>query len=368
MKHTSAIRAVILCLLISLSSHASDLVIEGIEWARDNTYNYYKVKFIISWNSSWNNNRNHDAAWIFVKYSSPAYRIAGYRHARLMSRGHQLLYNHVDKSPSPVFEVPEDRAGVFIYPSSTYRGNIKWTVELALDTAILSDRNFNPNERLIDVFGIEMVRIPEGSFTLGDPDTAAYRNYALYRSDANGKPAGLWTVASEQQSIPIGPEVDKLYYYSQEKIYQGDQKGIIQDSFPKGYHEFYVMKYETTQGQYADFLNSISSAASQARANFGGKGYEQYRGTIKIDNGKYIATARSRPCNYFSWDDACAYADWAALRPLTELEFEKACRGNSKPLSHEYPWNSNSKNKLLRTVNSEGDLVCLTGISEAQLK
>ena len=361
------IAASLLCFMVSFHTKASDLSIEGVEWARNSAYNHYKVKFTLSWNNSWYNTRNHDAVWIFIKYATPSYRQAGYRHARLMNKGHQLLYNHIGKSPSPTFDVAEDQTGLFIYPSSAYRGNLQWTIELALDTTILSERNFNPNDRLIEVFGIEMVHIPEGAFTLGDPDTAAYRNYALYKSDEHGRPAGLWTIASEKDIITVGPERDKLYYHSQEKIYQGDQKGIIPASFPKGFQSFYIMKYETTQGQYSDFLNSISSSATHARANFGGKDYEQFRGTIKLENRKYLATSRNRPCNFFSWDDACAFADWAGLRPLTELEFEKACRGTSKPMIHEYPWNTNSKNKLMRVVNSDGDLVWLGGLREADL-
>lgn len=353
--------------MICIHANASDLKIEGVEWIRDNAYQSYKVKFTLSWNNGWHNNRNHDAAWIFVKYASPPYRQAGYRHAKLMAKGHSVLYNHVSKSPAPAFEVPADQYGLFVHPSGTYRGNIQWTIELALDTSILHERNFNPNERLLEVFGIEMVKVPEAAFTLGDGDTAAYRNYALFNSDENGKPAGLWTVSSEQTPIPVGPGRDKLYYHSQERIYQGDQKGIIPAAFPKGFQGFYIMKYETTQGQYADFLNSISNNATFARANFGGKGYDQFRGTIKMENGKYIAGSRNRPCNFFSWDDACAYADWAGLRPMTELEFEKACRGPSKPIAHEYPWNTNTKDHLFRTVSQDGELVWLNGLKESEL-
>ncbi|MFM9143563.1 MAG: SUMF1/EgtB/PvdO family nonheme iron enzyme, partial [Bacteroidota bacterium] len=41
--------------------------------------------------------------------------------------------------------------------------------------------------------------------------------------------------------------------------------------------------------------------------------------------------------------DVCAYLDWAGLRPMTELEFEKACRGTVTPVSGEYAWgNTNS--------------------------
>ncbi len=367
MRHIFSLLAVITSLLIPFHTKASDLSIEGVEWIRDNAYHHYKVKFTLTWNNSWNNNRNHDAAWIFIKYATPSYRQAAFRHARITNEGHQLLHNHIPKSPSPGFEVPGDGTGIFIYPSTDYRGPLRWTIELALDTSILSEQNFNPNDRLLEVFGIEMVYIPTGAFTLGDPDTAAYRNYALFTSDGNGRPAGLWTISSEHEAIPVGPDRGKLYYHSQTTIYQGDQKGVIPPTFPKGYQAFHIMKYETTQGQYADFLNSISSAATHSRANFGGKGYEQFRGTIKMENGKYVASSRQRPCNFFSWDDACAYADWAGLRPLTELEFEKACRGTSKPVAHEYPWNTSNKNKLMRVVNNDGDLVWLNGLKESDL-
>lgn len=37
--------------------------------------------------------------------------------------------------------------------------------------------------------------------------------------------------------------------------------------------------------------------------------------------------------------DGAAYADWAGLRPMTELEFEKACRGTgAQPTDYEYAW------------------------------
>ena len=40
--------------------------------------------------------------------------------------------------------------------------------------------------------------------------------------------------------------------------------------------------------------------------------------------------------------DGCAYLDWAALRPMTELEFEKAARGPLSPVAGEYAWGSTS--------------------------
>jgi formylglycine-generating enzyme required for sulfatase activity len=354
--------------LITCSSFvfASDLKIEGIEWSA-NGKDVYKAKFTITWNNSWRNDRNYDAVWVFLKYITPPQNTQ-YRHALLMSSGHRLLQNHYPASPAPVFEIPEDHTGIFIYPSSRYRGNIRWTVELALDTAILHEPNFNPNSRLLNVYGIEMVQIPEAGFTIGEADTAAaWNNYALFIADENGRPGGLWKINSESEPIPVGKEKGKLYYNSQTTIYQGDKKGIISASFPKGFQAFYIMKYETTQGQYADFLNCLSNAATASRANFAGRDYYTFRGTIHFENGKYTATSPGRPCNFFSWDDACAYADWACLRPMTELEFEKACRGPSQPIPHEFPWNTNNKDKLQRVVHTNDELQLLNNLQESEL-
>ena len=40
--------------------------------------------------------------------------------------------------------------------------------------------------------------------------------------------------------------------------------------------------------------------------------------------------------------DGAAYADWSGLRPMTELEFEKACRGNQTPVANEFAWGTAS--------------------------
>lgn len=354
--------------MVCYSAFASDLVIEGMEWSQQANPLQYKVKLTLAWNNSWRNEKNHDAVWLFFKYVAPSYQQAAYRHAKLMSTGHRLLVNHMSGSPNPVIELPEDRVGIFIYPSSKYRGSIRWTVELALDTAILREQGFNPNSRLITAYGIEMVRIPEGPFTIGEADTAfAWRNFSLFISDGNGKPGALKRITSEEETITVGKERGQLYYNAQVAIYQGDQKGIIPASFPKGHHGFYIMKYETTQGQYAAFLNCISNAAATSRGNFGGRDYYSYRGSIRLEKGQYIAGSPGRPCNFFSWDDACAYADWAGLRPMTELEFEKACRGPEQPIPGEFPWNTNNKNKLQRIVNMDDELVLSNGLKENEL-
>jgi formylglycine-generating enzyme required for sulfatase activity len=139
------------------------------------------------------------------------------------------------------------------------------------------------------------------------------------------------------------------------------------------------MKYEITQGQYVDFLNhldrdsqdfltrtNLASGVTSVTNNYvmvvsGGASSPTYRNGIycpssisatdpitfscnlnqsnaenQNDDGHNIA------CNYLEWNDIAAYLDWAALRPMTELEYEKACRGPQSAVPGEYAWGSTS--------------------------
>jgi formylglycine-generating enzyme required for sulfatase activity len=95
--------------------------------------------------------------------------------------------------------------------------------------------------------------------------------------------------------------------------------------------------------------------------------YYEQRGSIFFDGSKYVAKFPNRPCNFISWDDAMAYADWACLRPMTELEFTKAARGIENPLPNALPWGTNSKEKVQRIVDEKGDLVFANGVNESGL-
>lgn len=45
--------------------------------------------------------------------------------------------------------------------------------------------------------------------------------------------------------------------------------------------------------------------------------------------------------NFLGWADYLAYLGWPALRPMTELEYEKICRGPVTPVAGEYAWGTN---------------------------
>lgn len=317
--------------------------------------------FNISWRNSWHNDRNHDAVWIFFKFLRER---SGYVHPLVAQDGHTVTANHGSSNPDLTFEVPEDRSGLFLYPSSNFRGNIDVTVKVFLDAE--SFEKVQTSRAYFEVYALEMVEIPKGGLFIGDSDTASLAFGAMYRSDANGDPKGQFEIKSEDQTINIGQEAGDLYYRNPTQ-YEGDQKGTIPAEFPKGVSPFYIMKYEPTQGQYVDFLNTLADYQSQNRANFGGKHYYSYGGSIGIKDGKYFAEHPNAACNYMSWDDAMAYADWAALRPMTEFEFTKAARGTGKAQAKEYPWGTASKALLQRRTNNARELVMLNGWDESKL-
>ena len=259
------------------------------------------------------------------------------------------------------FEIPKDRGGVFIFAGKNFRGDIECRIKLYLDTASFSSLDLR-ELTYAKVYGIEMVYIPKESFYEGDQDTTAFSFAAAY----DPKTKSPFRIDSEKE-IKIGLENDLYYDAGSAPQYRGDQKGPIPGGYPKGYKSFYIMKYEISQGQYADFLNSIYVQHGAIRANTGGKEYYPGRGTIVLKENTYIAGKPGEPLNSVSWDDGCAFADWACLRPVSELEFVKAARGPGRPVPNDYPWGSSSKEKLKRYFNENGELVFADDLNESQL-
>jgi hypothetical protein len=62
-----------------------------------------------------------------------------------------------------------------------------------------------------------------------------------------------------------------------------------------------------------------------------------------------------------------AFADWAGLRPWTELEFSKAARGPAEPIASDFPWGTASKERLLRRNAADDELVQSGDADESKL-
>lgn len=155
-------------------------------------------------------------------------------------------------------------------------------------------------------------------------------------------------------------------------------------SYPKGFGAFYSMKYEISQGQWVDYLNSLNrnQQISRVATNISGTSITNrfvMSNTATVSNRNGVRCDATIPasgpvtfyndlnangtpnesndgqniaCNFMSSSDMLSYLDWSALRPMTELEFEKACRGTQSPTSHEYAWGTASATAFTGYSNS----------------
>lgn len=326
-------------LLFGINANANNLQISGTSVSGSN------ITFDISWDNSWNTNiapANWDAVWIFVKYQDCSTRL--WAHAGLST----VSGDHTAGSPLQVDAV-SDGKGVFIRRSAFGGGNTG-TVSITLKMTVPAG-TYN-----YKVFGIEMVNAPQGAFDLGDATGAS--TYNSITVNAASQSGGITAAAIGGSSVAVPA------------------------TFPVGYNAFYCMKYEVSQEQYVDFLNSLTYDQQKTRTSYdpispAGTypifGSYAYRNGIRIitpgnnssipavyacdatagvenntDDGQNIAMA------YLSWGDLGAYLDWAALRPMTELEFEKVCRGTAPRVAGEYPWGTTTANIFYSSNVSNG--------------
>ena len=290
------------------------------------------IEFTLSWENSWMVNgvpKNHDAVWVFIKFRECGVTIDEWSHALLSTNMGDHTFGANTTYATPILSTNRfgtgsgHNTGVMIRRNTVGIGDITTqTIQLQIigsSNGIVMDPTL---EYDIKVFGIEMVNIPEGKFFAGD----GMSNYAL------------WQVGS----IPPQPHLIESESSFATYDYSTSYQHTLSDSFPKGYAPFYIMKYEITHGQYVDFLNTITSLQQVNRAYI----YNYYRHDIQYDGLLYFTNSVDRVLNYISFHDLMAYLDWAALRPITELEYEKACRGALNFVQGEWAWGSGALTDL----------------------
>ncbi|MCD4780414.1 MAG: formylglycine-generating enzyme family protein [Candidatus Omnitrophica bacterium] len=337
---------------VPLMARANNLIIEGFEVdSIDTAANTITYVCDVSWDNSWRTTTNNDSVWVFLKYSTDAG--VNWDHASMSLSGTDPM----GFAPPVDFEVvvPNDEKGFFLQRTDLSSGSVsaegvKFVWDYAQDG--LSDDEATASNTINKIFGIEMVYIPEGSFSAGDSSSSS--EYPFKQGSADSDP---WYIQGEE-SITTANVVSDGYYYQSAGVTGENASGdvfLISTSFPKGYRSFYIMKYELTEGQWTSFFNSLSHAAKTNRdiTGFqeGGKNSDSVvdRNTISWDHVdvKSIATTQrpDRPVTYISWTDLMAYADWAGLRPMTELEYEKAARGvDISAVPNEFAWGTASYN------------------------
>jgi formylglycine-generating enzyme required for sulfatase activity len=346
---------IFLFMFVSNFSFANNLNIGSTSFNASNK----TISFTISWDNSWRvttGPSNWDAVWIFVKrqacsttniWASSLLSTTSADHTTSIGSGTNLL----------TVDATSDGMGVFIRRSAltTATGSIgTHTITLKLNAssttspAIVTTDNDN-----FKVMGLEMVYVPQGSFYLGDG-----RANALNFSAGNTPNTALLIGAANQNA---GLGLATVYTSS----FSNGAPSALPASFPLGYNGFYCMKYELGVSAYLEFINSLTYD-QQARklskwsttafpnilnAAITGSNAVSIKvsvpGTFNTIPATFVQGTASyyKPIHELNWQDLASYLDWSGLRPMTEFEFEKACRGNNagtpnNPVANEYPWGS----------------------------
>jgi len=346
----------IVLMLLSLGlyyhSKANEITISNISLANhDEVAATVEVVFDITWKNSWRNDvstgmPNWDAAWIFGRFSirgdsvwqrmvinDDGYTLGTGTPANLTLKPHLSIWSH--------------GIGLLLHRSEVGYGTFTQTgVRFVWDYSVDEPPSLS-NFDLLDIklFAVEMVYIPGGPFYLGsgidDPAAASFYD----NSSPTNSPFRLETDAP----FTIGP--------SAEVNVVGNNTTInIVAGFPKGIQPFYIMKHELSQAFMSGYFSTLNAgmnsnyvfnALELAQQNDIGRTanfFTQTFETFGLDTiYSYQSSRENYPVAYMSWEDAAAFADWAGLRPASELEFEKAARGFSYPaVVNEYPWGTDN--------------------------
>lgn len=297
---------------------------------QDAAAHFSLVGYSIGWENSWRtatNESNYDGAWIFVKYRKA--NTAEWRHATLNATGNT-------QPAGSAIKVSADGKGAWMYRNANGQGAVSWSdAKLRWNYGVDGVNDQDSVE--IRVFAIEMVYVPSGNFYLGSGGTGA----SEFRKGGSGTITPYRVTGAGP--LPVANNDTSLYYTNAGS--GGDLAGPVPASFPNGFNGFWLMKYEASQQQIADFLNHLDAAKASAN-NPGGL------------TGAHPSLTAQQPerAMGISWKILTAYADWSGMRPYTEMEFEKAARGgNINPVANEFAWGNTTIYGLNGVSNSGTD-------------
>ncbi len=314
--------------LLAGSAMANNITVSGIGLTgQDAAANTSQITFNVAWENSWRtstNESNMDGAWMFAKYRKV--NTSNWQHCTLAyGNGTATSAGHIQPAGSEI-RTPSDGKGVWIYRAANGTGDVTYNAgQLRWNYGIDGLQDNDSVE--IRLFAVEMVYVPQGPFYLGSggTETGAFR-----QGTTTGTTVAPYLVTSEA-SITVGNTTNALFYTAISSFpnFTGDATGPIPATYPKGFDTFWVMKYECSQQQYADYLNCLDAASANTRnaASFPGSA------------NAYVPPFPTRAFGGNDDVDLLAYLDWASMRPLTELEYEKASRGAANvPIANEYAW------------------------------
>ncbi len=298
---------------------------------------------------------NWNAAWLFVKFRTAGEDDSLDQHDWETARLSPSASDH-GVPPGAELEATEDGMGVFLFRRADNIGR----GEVTFPGVRLRWPGGGGTSAHVElwVHALEMVFVPEGPFELGDPDGMVGPPGCFLDCDAEPDEHGdtNWVYRVESE--------DEIPTFSEHLDYDGPPRlgwdgsfnsGTMADlpaALPKGFAGLYCMRRQITQAEYCDFINSLRRHAITARFPYGGQG--SYRFTIyKLPNGRRATTRPRRACNWLSWTDGTSFAWWAGLRPMTEPEYEKCCRGSAPAVTNEYAWGSTALETAMVILGDE---------------
>ncbi len=233
--------------------------------------NHVNVKFDLSWDNSWRSAvvpGNWDAAWVFIKY-----RISGgeWHHGTLdTTAGVHVVPAGAELNGTP------DGKGVFIYRSSNGAGSNGWT-NIKLRWKYGADGIPDDGALEVQVLAIEMVYIPGEAYYLGDGNGTSENTGAFHQAATDNTSVQITNTLTRVQTDAGANTLDNTVLTGITGLgikgganggleYTGDAV-IDNPYYPTGCEGFYIMKYEMSQDQYVDFLNSLTRTQQMARVS-----------------------------------------------------------------------------------------------------
>jgi len=239
------------------------------------------------------------ADWIFVKFSTQAGADGTWNHAVMGAGG--------GVGAGANLTVAADNMGVFLNHTASQS---LWASTVTLIWNYAASGALPKQIAVVKVFSISMMKIPSGGFV--------YNVSGIGGNGSNNYGGGAQANVSSVNDLPAGATT----------------------GWPNGYSSFYIMRYEISQGQYAAFLNALpSAAAAPLYEPTVSNGHNMTYASENPYGSMYAAVNPNAAKSYMSTGDVWSFLSWAALRPPTELEFEKASR-DLLPDARGYPWGS----------------------------
>ncbi|MEL6560536.1 MAG: SUMF1/EgtB/PvdO family nonheme iron enzyme [Bacteroidota bacterium] len=345
---------VCICLIISSSALSNNVSVANVRLTNQNvTTDVKDIEFDISWENSWRTSAspaNYDACWLFAKYRLTNSTI--WNHASVSATDG----DHTAPAGSTI-DAMSDGKGLFIFRDADGAGNNSWE-NVRINWTYGLDGLADNDSVEIAVFAVEMVYIPEGGFTLGDGNGTTKSSFSFESFTNNETALSIGTTISETLKTDAAVSIDDATLGTTGIRLDGDggldedNDGVVDHpNFPVGYNAIYCMKYEISQGQYVAFLNTLNS--TQANLLITNQTVDDNRQRISGTGTSWTSIYPERPVR-LGWIELCAYLDWSGLRPMSETEFEKICRGPSVAVLREYAWGSTNVFNSSYIINGDG--------------